>query len=58
MSELDERRVAELAKRPAQVLEGGGTQTAAREEARKVLETQAAMRPEREQSSDPEEVGG
>ncbi|MEU9965442.1 hypothetical protein [Streptomyces malaysiensis] len=54
MSELDEHRVAELAKQPAQVLEGEGIQSAAREEARKVLEAQAVMRPAGEPSDGPE----
>ncbi|MBI0379818.1 hypothetical protein JBE27_26945 [Streptomyces albiflaviniger] len=58
MSELDERRVAELAQRPAQVLDGGGNQSAAREEARKVLETQAAMLSEGEGADGSEGVGG
>ncbi|AJC58546.1 hypothetical protein GZL_05973 [Streptomyces sp. 769] len=43
MSEIDERRIAELAERPARVL-GGGTEAAARQEARRVLEWQAGMR--------------
>lgn len=44
MSELDERRIAELAKQPAQVLASEGSSSAARDEARRVLECQAAMR--------------
>ncbi|MGW3118477.1 hypothetical protein ACWDBW_15300 [Streptomyces sp. NPDC001107] len=42
MSELDERRIAELAKRPPQVLRGGVSAKAVTE-ARRVLEAQAAI---------------
>ena len=42
MSEVDERRIAELATKPPRVLRGGATARAL-EEARKVVEQQALM---------------
>lgn len=45
MSEIDERRIAELAKEPPRVLgRRGAASAAAREEARRVLEWQALIR--------------
>jgi hypothetical protein len=43
MSEIDERRIAELTKQPPCLLRGGAG-VAARQEARKLLEWQAGMR--------------
>lgn len=42
MSEVDERRIAELAKEPSRVLRGAAG-ARARDEARKVLEQQALL---------------
>lgn len=43
MSEIDERRIAELAKQPPCLLRGGAG-VSARQEARRLLEWQAGMR--------------
>ncbi len=42
MSELDERRIAELAKKPPRVIRGGASAQALKE-ARRVLEAQALI---------------
>ncbi|MDQ0990770.1 hypothetical protein [Streptomyces sp. V3I7] len=54
MSELDERRIEELAKLPPRVVRGSGG-LAARGEARKVLEWQALMSRDAQESQG---VGG
>jgi hypothetical protein len=56
MSEIDERRIAELAKKPSQLLRRGAG-PAALDEARKVLEWQALMH-RRKQGSSVQEDGG
>ncbi|MGW7572413.1 hypothetical protein [Streptomyces sp. NPDC054765] len=57
MSEVDERRIAELAKEPPRVLRGVAG-PGALVEARKLLEQQALMNCEQREGSTPEDSGG
>ncbi|WP_406172100.1 hypothetical protein [Streptomyces sp. NBC_00996] len=56
MSELDERWIAEMAKKPSQMLRGGAG-PAALNEARKVLEWQALMHRRKQGPSAQEDDG-